>query len=948
MASGRNFCCSSNDLLKKFISARKTSAKWLKKVSKAQLKVCASAQVSVDSFLSNIIPENVFKLFLYRNGAPLEKVNNRNNKTPKSKVLTGLKLQLQLQPQPNLDLHLIECLETSYRHYGSRPDLSPELSSTGTRLWNLETCREAFLSNCLPGIFELSELTDKPGIYHNVTVNQSITLILNRTNLIDTWHLRCVWCGTEPNPRKLFGQKSALTFNECTVGTRKTARKGHTLLTQPLKQFSGHLHHWCVKTASLRRSGNVHPNPGPRNDTQPRSPVSSSSPATASASTSKPTLLVNTLNIRGLNDERKLRHLINHCYSQIKRDIDYVFCLQETYITKPYKIPFLWRGNYHLTPGEGNSCGCLTLLSNHMNIIAERTVGNRAHILVCQKSGETTSSYIIANIYAPNPNNSEKVEFFENVFDILSELELNYNCRNIIVVGDFNLNFALKEVMNRNYSAQEANTAKAVLGMISQANLTDIWSEKNEYTWRRANSNIFSTIDRVLFSRQLLRPTSVRTNWSLSFSDHAAVEVGFEALNQVRPERSNITRLDPSILNDQETKSRINEAFEEMLRGARSHWDPHMRLEYAKMCLRTVVEREQADRKVREKSEEELLNVELDIAIKALGNRNDGEAEDVLLEYIEELRVRKSLLVDEKGQRLAEKLGTKWYNEGEKSTRYFLRLLNRTSPDTIKIIEGNDGQEKSTPEEIEKEIIDFYKSLYENYENVSVTEQSEEDDFFQHLSAIEENEADQVTAPLDLDELAKTLAACKDSTPGPDGIPYSFIKNYWLIFGPLIRDAWRHSLVTGKLCPSHKLSFLKLIPKAGKDLKKLTNWRPITLSNCDHKLITKAYSNRLCEKLACKITNAQTAYLKGRLINDNVRALLATIQASNDEPDIDGLIVSLDAKKAFDSVEHTYIGKCLTKLGLESFVPIFKVSRPTRIPANFSHRTLIYTQPGIL
>ena len=129
--------------------------------------------------------------------------------------------------------------------------------------------------------------------------------------------------------------------------------------------------------------------------------------------------------------------------------------------------------------------------------------------------------------------------------------------------------------------------------------------------------------------------------------------------------------------------------------------------------------------------------------------------------------------------------------------------------------------------------------------------------------------------------------------------------------GPLMVEAWDFSLRTGKLCPSHEISFLRLIPKAGKDLKHLTNWRPITLSNCDHKLITKTYANRMSLAVASKIKERQTAYLKGRLINDNVRALLGSINVSNLEEQVDGLLVSLDAKKAFDSVEHSYIEKCL-------------------------------------
>ena len=107
------------------------------------------------------------------------------------------------------------------------------------------------------------------------------------------------------------------------------------------------------------------------------------------------------------------------------------------------------------------------------------------------------------------------------------------------------------------------------------------------------------------------------------------------------------------------------------------------------------------------------------------------------------------------------------------------------------------------------------------------------------------------------------------------------------------------------------------------DLSKLTNWRPITLSNCDHKLITKTYSNRMCEKLASQLEERQTAFLKGRLINDNIRSMIATIGLSEEES-LNGLIVALDAKKAFDSVSHKYIERCLDRFGCERFIPIFR------------------------
>ena len=79
--------------------------------------------------------------------------------------------------------------------------------------------------------------------------------------------------------------------------------------------------------------------------------------------------MVTSYNVRGLNDEAKLRHLVNYCFSQTNKDRDHFFLFQETFLTKANNIPYLWRGNFHLTPGYGNSSGCVSLLSSHISVV---------------------------------------------------------------------------------------------------------------------------------------------------------------------------------------------------------------------------------------------------------------------------------------------------------------------------------------------------------------------------------------------------------------------------------------------------------------------------------------------------------------------------------------------------------------------------------------------------
>ena len=700
--------------------------------------------------------------------------------------------------------------------------------------------------------------------------------------------------------------------------TLKEARSIRILIQieHTLKVFKDFRHIERITFDHLIRSFDVETNPGP-SQSQGSTRQATSQPHSQNA------LQVVTYNVRGISDESKLRHLLNYFYKGfMNKNRDFICALQETYVINEGKIPYLWRGNYHVTSGTGHGCGCVTLLSPHLSVVAYQNIDNRGHVLVCQRSDSVVASYVVANIYAPNPNTADKIDFYKKVFEVVAEFEERFDCTNTLIMGDFNLTFNTWERKNRLYSTQEKRVAQEVNDLVNEAGLKDIWIDNKGFTWNRPNTDCFSTLDRILYNPGLLKAEITKVNWGLSTSDHAAVEVGFNFVEiEARP-RSKITRLDPSILQDPAVKVRIETEINEMFLGAAIDWNPHMKLEFLKVCIRTVIEKSQAERKKRERSEEDSINEELDTAVeKVSSGQLSTESKNNLLSYIEELRAKKSVLIERKGKRLAEKLGTKWYNEGEKSTRYFLRLLKRTMPDDFKKIEKPDGTLVTESREIDKEIISYYKELYENGPPISVTD---DDTFFNQIESISGQEEDELVKEIGMEELRISLHSSKDSAPGPDGIPYSIIGSLWSIYGPILTEAWRYSLAIGKLPPSHRTSYLKLIPKAGKDLGKLTNWRPISLSNCDHKLITKVYAKRLAEKVATKIKDRQTAYIKGRLINDNIRSILATINLANSEENLKGLIVSLDAKKAFDSVDHSYIEKCLIKFGCERFVPIFR------------------------
>ena len=164
--------------------------------------------------------------------------------------------------------------------------------------------------------------------------------------------------------------------------------------------------------------------------------------------------------------------------------------------------------------------------------------------------------------------------------------------------------------------------------------------------------------------------------------------------------------------------------------------------------------------------------------------------------------------------------------------------------------------------------------------------------------------ADNIIKLLTTAERHAKILTCSDSAPGPGGISYAYYKQFWKFFGEVLTQSWEEGQLTQNLPYSHTKSVLRLLPKEGKDLTILTNWRAITLSNCDHKLITKCYARRLTNTLEKTIHSNQTAYLPGKQIQDNLR--LINILNSNVRK---VLIVTFDAKKCLTQLIMIILGK---------------------------------------
>jgi len=308
---------------------------------------------------------------------------------------------------------------------------------------------------------------------------------------------------------------------------------------------------------------------------------------------------------------------------------------------------------------------------------------------------------------------------------------------------------------------------------------------------------------------------------------------------------------------------------------------------------------------IRQRKRKELAELD-DMKVKLNSLMNEVNPSVEIVKEIDKLGSTIYQLEEQTEQKLMLMAGIKWREEGERSSKFFLNQTKVRSQQSASPVFINEHDEVLTDrEDILSHGKDFYSKLYSASKNSAHDDQA----FYNNCPKLNDRDASVLDNPLTISELEETLKGCRDSCPGLDGIPYSYYKMYSDLLLPITLDSWNYGLVTGTLAPSHTRSCITIIPKAGKDSRFIKNWRPITVSACDIKIITKTLALRMAKAMNEIISTNQMAYVPGRDINFNNRILSYII----DNSDFFSLysILSFDAEKAFDSVDHEYIRNAL-------------------------------------
>ena len=170
------------------------------------------------------------------------------------------------------------------------------------------------------------------------------------------------------------------------------------------------------------------------------------------------------------------------------------------------------------------------------------------------------------------------------------------------------------------------------------------------------------------------------------------------------------------------------------------------------------------------------------------------------------------------------------------------------------------------------------------------------------------------------------------SAPGLDGLPCELYKVLWNNIKKPLLASFNFSFSCGSLSKSQRTGLICLHHK-GKGLERglLNNWRPISLTNTDYKLITKCFATRLNSCICKCIESNQFAFIKGRQIADLLREIDDVIEYGKVHfPQ--HIILSLDYAKAFDTLSVSAIKKALLFFGFgDTFIHWIDVIMSNRL-----------------
>jgi hypothetical protein len=287
---------------------------------------------------------------------------------------------------------------------------------------------------------------------------------------------------------------------------------------------------------------------------------------------------------------------------------------------------------------------------------------------------------------------------------------------------------------------------------------------------------------------------------------------------------------------------------------------------------------------------------------------SNASIEQNLQAELQEQLLRVEILWKQKSREL-------WLTCTDLNTKFFhASTVCRRRYNSLTFIKAYDGTVLNSRENIGAYIVDHFSKLFSSTGPLLDDSLS---DLFKPVITDEEN-SDLCNIPDEREIYDAIVNLGLNKAPGPDGMTGLFYKSYWPIVKLSVIASVQSFFRGGFLLKEFNHTNIALIPKIDNP-SQVHHYRPISLINFNYKIISKILSNRFKPLLHKIISPTQSAFLKGRSIQDNTVLAHELFHSMKKKKGNGGLMaLKLDMEKAFDCMEWDFLIRLLTLLGFNS------------------------------
>jgi len=527
----------------------------------------------------------------------------------------------------------------------------------------------------------------------------------------------------------------------------------------------------------------------------------------------------------------------------------------------------------------------------------------------------------IISVYMPCLGSNETQDDYIATLDRLDKIikDIKKVTDYLVIGGDFNC------IMNPAVDAEKLNVKtfpeiiEAISDTVDLYDLVDVYREfhpnHQTFTFSPTGSNpnnIFRRLDYFYISSNLVEYVQDITSLHCHFSDHKALRlvIDFQKSKDFWKGywRHNDRHLDDEKYRDN-VKAALSKAAIEYDEANDLQTDHIKKWEFikyraAQACRKFSAEKNKTERQKLKDLEKELQELE---------QQPVANAKEIL-----KIKNELNLLRRAEDEKVIFRSRMRWHEHGEKLSKEFYRTMKENNRDSnvIELVENNIKLEK---DDINSEIEKYYQNLLGLHKvrkldgSILAT--------IKQMPKLNNSQHDQLKKSITISEMTSVLVRKLNpgKSPGCDGLTVAFYKAFWDELKYPLYNCLSTSLRLQKMGDSQRRSVVRLIRKKDKDPSKIKNWRPISLINCDVKILSRLLTARIEPMLQNIISKEQLAYVKNRNIFDGIRFIEYTIDHL-EKGKQKGLITSFDMQKAFDSISHSYIFSLLQEL---NFPPEF-------------------------